>query len=264
LVRGEYPDALPEIAGTDGVSRPLFRRTWVRIVLGVLVIALVGLGIGLAIVLPAPLPRISPQLAARTPSVTHGAYLAIAGDCAACHTRPGGPAFAGGLPLNTPIGRVYSSNITSDFGHGMGRYTLPEFIRLMREGVARDGRRIYPAMPYTAYTRITDADLQDLHAYFTRAVAPVAEGQRYSLAAEHPLATRLLEQGVSRRPPVRTDCWPVDRVEPWRLPDRGTRPLRNVPHAARDRLQRESDARRWSCLSCGLCPRRPVAVQPAQ
>jgi mono/diheme cytochrome c family protein len=175
LVRGEYPDALPEIAGTDGVSRPLFRRTWVRIVLGVLVIALVGLGIGLAIVLPAPLPRISPQLAARTPSVTHGAYLAIAGDCAACHTRPGGPAFAGGLPLNTPIGRVYSSNITSDFGHGMGRYTLPEFIRLMREGVARDGRRIYPAMPYTAYTRITDADLQDLHAYFTRAVAPVAE-----------------------------------------------------------------------------------------
>ena len=46
--------------------------------------------------------------------VQRGEYLAKAGDCVACHTAKGGKPFAGGLPIATPIGTVYSSNITPD------------------------------------------------------------------------------------------------------------------------------------------------------
>ncbi|MGI4793711.1 MAG: c-type cytochrome [Janthinobacterium lividum] len=139
-------------------------------------------GVALAWALPAPLPSLPPEIASRTPDPAHGAYLAVAGDCTACHTRPGGAAFAGGVPFVVPMGVVYSTNITPDRTHGIGDYTLPEFIRLMRQGVARDNRRIYPAMPYTAYTKVSDADLQDLYAYFEHSVPA---------AAEHDFANRI-------------------------------------------------------------------------
>ena len=106
--------------------------------------------------------------------IARGAYLAKAGDCAACHTAgPQHPPFAGGLPLNSPFGIIYSTNITPDPVNGIGRYTLNDFSRAVRNGIARGGRRLYPAMPYASFTATTDDDIRALYAYFMNEVAPV-------------------------------------------------------------------------------------------
>ena len=105
--------------------------------------------------------------------IRRGEYLAIAGDCVACHTAPGGKPFAGGLPLPTPIGAIIATNITPSKTAGIGNYTLAQFTDAMRKGVRADGAHLYPAMPYTAYAKVTDDDLIALYAYFMQAVAPV-------------------------------------------------------------------------------------------
>ncbi len=110
--------------------------------------------------------------------VQRGAYLARAGDCVACHSEPGGQPFAGGRALNTPFGTIYSSNITPDNETGIGQYSADDFVKLMREGVAREGRRLYPAMPYTSFARLTQDDLLALHAYFMHGVEPVRKPNR--------------------------------------------------------------------------------------
>jgi mono/diheme cytochrome c family protein len=110
--------------------------------------------------------------------VRRGAYLARAGDCIACHTEREGQPFAGGLPLNTPIGIIYSTNITPDLETGIGRYNMDDFVKVMREGVAKDGHRLYPAMPYTSYARLSQEDLSALHAYFTQGMEPVRNPNR--------------------------------------------------------------------------------------
>jgi alcohol dehydrogenase (quinone), cytochrome c subunit len=94
-----------------------------------------------------------------------GRYLANAGDCISCHTRPGGPPFAGGVAFETPIGVVYSSNITPDNDTGIGRWTEADLRRAMQEGVAADGHRLYPAFPYTSFTRVTDQDINAVYSY---------------------------------------------------------------------------------------------------
>lgn len=105
--------------------------------------------------------------------VQRGEYVARAGDCIACHTEPGGQPFAGGRALNTSFGAVYSSNITPDVETGIGQYTADDFVKLMREGIARGGHRVYPAMPYTSFARVTRDDLLALHAYLMHGVEPV-------------------------------------------------------------------------------------------
>jgi mono/diheme cytochrome c family protein len=132
----------------------------------------VGVGVVVAVARHVPDPGLSPAVASRTPDIRHGAYVAILGDCAVCHTAAGGKPLAGGRAFNTPVGRVWSTNITPDPDHGIGRYSLTDFVRLMRKGVRPDGRRVYPAMPYTAFAKVSDEDLQDLFAYLTRSVAP--------------------------------------------------------------------------------------------
>ena len=133
-----------------------------------------------AFVLHRPGADLSPGAAARMADVGHGEYVAALGDCTACHTTPGGKPFAGGLPFVTPVGTIYSSNITPDRKTGIGRYTLADFVRLMRRGVAPGSKRIYPAMPYTAYTKTSDDDLVDLFAYLKQGIAPVQEANRPS------------------------------------------------------------------------------------
>ncbi len=98
-------------------------------------------------------------------TIARGRLLAAVGDCAVCHTAPGGARNAGGLALETPFGRVYSTNLTPDPETGLGRWSYTAFERAMREGISRDGHHLYPAFPYTAFTRTTDADLQALYAY---------------------------------------------------------------------------------------------------
>src|ERR1700729_794839 len=106
-------------------------------------------------------------------ATSRGEYLARAGDCVACHSVPGGKAFAGGLKMGTPLGAIFATNITPDIETGIGTYTPRDFDRALRGGVAKDGRRLYPAMPYPSYAKITDEDVQALYEYFMRAVPPV-------------------------------------------------------------------------------------------
>jgi alcohol dehydrogenase (quinone), cytochrome c subunit len=122
-----------------------------------------------------------------------GAYLAIAADCAACHTAPGGKAFAGGLKLDSPVGAIYSTNITPDPDSGIGRYTLEDFDRAVRHGIAKNGATLYPAMPYPSYAVLTDADMAALYDYFMHGVQPAAapahaNGIPWPLSIRWPLA----------------------------------------------------------------------------
>ena len=142
---------------------------------------------------PARLPDPDPGVLSREPDVLRGAYLARVGDCAACHTAPGGKSFAGGLPLDSPIGAIYSTNITPDKRNGIGDWTYEDFERLMRRGITREGFTVYPAMPYPSYSRLSDADLKDLYAYFMRGVPAVGQENRrndipWPLSMRWPLA----------------------------------------------------------------------------
>jgi mono/diheme cytochrome c family protein len=107
--------------------------------------------------------------------IKRGEYLATAADCGACHTAPDGKPFAGGLAIATPLGTIYSTNITPSADVGIGRYTEEEFSRALRRGVRRDGANLYPAMPYTSYAKFTEEDAHALYLYFTQAVKPVEQ-----------------------------------------------------------------------------------------
>lgn len=106
--------------------------------------------------------------------VERGAYLALAGNCAACHTARGGPAYAGGDAIATPFGRVYGGNLTPDPVHGIGRWSADAFWRAMHEGRSRDGRLLNPAFPFDSFTHVTREDSDALYA-FLRSQPPVAQ-----------------------------------------------------------------------------------------
>ncbi len=97
--------------------------------------------------------------------VERGKYLATAADCAACHTKPGGKPFAGGVAIETPFGTMIGPNITPDPDAGIGAWTDDEFVSALREGRGRNGIRLYPAMPYPAYTNMTREDALAIRAY---------------------------------------------------------------------------------------------------
>ncbi len=99
--------------------------------------------------------------------VINGRYQALLGDCAACHTKQGGQPFAGGEPLETPFGALVPPNITPDKETGIGNWSEADFIRMMKTGTGHDGIRLYPAMPYPAYSKMSDRDLSDMWAYLT-------------------------------------------------------------------------------------------------
>jgi mono/diheme cytochrome c family protein len=107
--------------------------------------------------------------------VQRGAYLARAGDCIACHTAPKGKPYAGGAPIATPMGVIYSTNITPDLESGIGHYSVDNFVKVMREGVTNDGDHLYPAMPYTSYAKVSLEDLSALYAFFMQGVEPVRQ-----------------------------------------------------------------------------------------
>jgi mono/diheme cytochrome c family protein len=104
--------------------------------------------------------------------VERGKYLTEAADCGVCHTAPGGKEYAGGFAFKLPFGTMYSTNITPDPETGIGKYTDREFLDAMHRGIRRDGARLYPAMPYTSYTYVTDADALAIKAYLF-SLAPV-------------------------------------------------------------------------------------------
>ena len=162
-----------------------------------------GLLAGAAIALLVPAGFIALQFlhdpGSNTPSVPvadagqqirQGRYLAQAGDCMACHTTRGGPAYAGGRRIETPFGALYSPNITPDAVSGIGKWSADDFWRALHNGKSRDGHFLYPAFPYTDYTRMPRADSDALFAYF-RSLPPVA-GQNRAHALRFPYDQRWL------------------------------------------------------------------------
>jgi mono/diheme cytochrome c family protein len=97
--------------------------------------------------------------------VKQGAYLARAADCMPCHTGNQAQPYAGGLPIHTPFGILYSANITSDPQTGIGNWTFADFRNALHDGIRADGAFLYPAMPFDAFTKITEPDLEALWAY---------------------------------------------------------------------------------------------------
>ncbi len=103
-----------------------------------------------------------------------GAYLARAGNCAGCHTAQGGLPYAGGRELTTPFGTFVTPNITADPNTGIGAWTAQDFWRAMHHGKGRDGKLLYPAFPYTEYTKVTREDSDALFSHL-QTIAPVAQ-----------------------------------------------------------------------------------------
>ena len=166
-----------------------------RILISLAVIALVAVGIAAWIIRgPGPLafadgPKVAladyrgaspagvPASLAKASVVERGEYLAKAADCMVCHTTPGAKEYAGGLGFKLPFGTLYSTNITPDKETGIGNYSDQDFLNAVQRGKRHDGARLYPAMPYTSYTYMSDADALAIKAYLfslpaVRAAAP--------------------------------------------------------------------------------------------
>ena len=118
---------------------------------------------------------------AETPNsdlLSRGEQVAIASDCQACHTAPGSKsAFSGGYGIASPMGTIYSTNITPGT-RGIGQYSEAEFSNAVRLGERADGAKLYPAMPYTSYSKMTDEDLHALYYYFMHGVKPVEQANQ--------------------------------------------------------------------------------------
>ncbi|NML97831.1 c-type cytochrome [Paraburkholderia sp. RP-4-7] len=154
-------------AAPAALRRPSRWRRWTA---GGGIGGVIGGLIGLACsVLPGPAP-IAPIASIDTSlwspaTLERGRQIAAAGDCAVCHTAPGGKTNAGGFALDTPFGTVYSTNLTPDAQTGIGTWSYEAFARAMREGVSRDGSHLYPAFPYTAFAKMSEPDMMALYAY---------------------------------------------------------------------------------------------------
>lgn len=153
------------------------------------VVCLVGCIAGCALMAVVAVPS---RLDAKQSSFTQilrGKELVAAGDCQGCHTAEGGAMLAGGRPVQTPFGTIYSANITPDAETGIGSWTDDQFYRAMHEGIAADGSHLYPAMPYPWYTKVTRPDVDAIHAYLKTVPA------------------------ISHRSPANTLPWPLDDSE---------------------------------------------------
>ena len=116
--------------------------------------------------------------------LSHGEYVARLGNCVACHTTEDGAPLAGGLKMNVPLlGNIYTTNITSDLETGIGNYSFTDFDRAMRLGQTKDEHRMYPAMPYTSYAKMSEQDMRALYDFLMTEVEPV---QQTNLPAEIP------------------------------------------------------------------------------
>lgn len=125
--------------------------------------------------------------------IKRGEYLARIGDCIACHTARGGVPFAGGLPMATPFGTLYTPNITPDARYGIGKWSADDFYNALHTGRGPDGQLLYPAFPFANYTKITRADSDAIYAYL-RSV-PAAAVPSKPQALKFPFNNRQLLYG---------------------------------------------------------------------
>ena len=118
-----------------------------------------------------PLPETPAAFNATPAQVERGRYLALAGNCAGCHTTRGGAPYAGGVGMETPFGTVFAGNLTPHQEAGIGRWSAAHFWRALHNGRSMDGRLLYPAFPYPSFTRVTREDSDAIYAYL-RTVPP--------------------------------------------------------------------------------------------
>ena len=147
-------------------------KTLLKIVLGLVVLG----GVALLAFIAVPVQRTPPQqevAADWQPEDGQGEYAMRLADCAACHTAPGGEMFAGGRAIESPLGTIYSSNITPDDETGIGEWSLDAFRAALYDGVRPNGTHLYPAMPYENYRKLTEEDVRALYHYFIEEVEPV-------------------------------------------------------------------------------------------
>lgn len=152
-------------------------KTFLKIMLGLIVLAVVALVAFIAV----PVQRTPAQSdlpAEWRPEEGQGEYAMRLADCAACHTAPDGEMFAGGRAIESPLGTIYSSNITPDDETGIGGWSLDAFRAALYDGVRPDGTHLYPAMPYENYRKLTEEDVRALYHYFTDEVEPIRNDTR--------------------------------------------------------------------------------------
>jgi nicotinate dehydrogenase subunit B len=146
-------------------ENPFAKRAGIFATIAAVCTAAIGIGAALLpgrAIAPIARPDASVYSAA---TIARGQQLAALGNCAECHTGLTGVLNAGGRALPTPFGTIYSTNITPDVETGIGAWSYPAFERAMRDGLHRDGRQLYPAFPYTHFSKTSEADLQALYAY---------------------------------------------------------------------------------------------------
>jgi mono/diheme cytochrome c family protein len=143
---------------------------------------------------PAIAPILPPAPGSFAPElVAKGEALAGGGYCAECHTANGGQRFAGGYPMVTPFGVLYSTNITPDPETGIGTWSEAAFARAMHEGVARDGSHLFPGFPYDHFTKLSDGDVTALYAYFM--TRPSVRAPAIANTIPFPLNVRAFQEG---------------------------------------------------------------------
>src|SRR5690554_4809190 len=156
------------------------------------------------------LAQVLPNLRTTTSTITvdindpelikKGEYVARTADCVACHSTLEGEPYAGGLPMLTPLGAIYSTNITPDKETGIGLYSFDDFNNATKHGVRKDNSALYPAMPYPSYQIMPDEDVAAMYAFFMSGVKPVKQANK-----------------PSEMPPVLNWRWPLARSEERRV-----------------------------------------------
>ena len=159
-----------------------------------LLVVVGGLGFGALAWRPAIAPIVPPVPESFEPElVAKGEALAGGGYCAECHTARGEQIFAGGYPMATPFGVIYSTNITPDPETGIGGWSEAAFSRAMHEGVARDGSHLFPAFPYDHFTKVSDQDVKAIYAYLM--TRPPVKARPPANTIPFPLNIRALQEG---------------------------------------------------------------------
>lgn len=178
----------PTLAAPTPSARPPENAPWPRSLgrwsrTGAVLAGVFGLAAALSGWRPAIAPVLSSSSSIYTAeTIERGRQLAAAGDCVVCHTAPGGIPNAGGRAMDTPFGKIFTTNLTPDAQTGIGLWSFSAFQRAMREGISRDGHHLYPAFPYTAFAKTSDEDLTALYAYLMAQPAVRSETPATQLA----------------------------------------------------------------------------------
>jgi mono/diheme cytochrome c family protein len=219
--------------------------------LGVLVLVMAGAAFVFSARDDEPLDSPATPSPADATTVARGAYLATLGNCAGCHTAPGGAPYAGGRGIATPFGTVYAGNLTPD-ATGLAAWSANDFWRALHHGRSRNGRWLTPAFPYTAFTHVTRNDSDALWAYLRSVPAVSQPAQPHELRFPYGTQAALW---VWRQLYFRPGAWRNEAQRPaeW---NRGAYLVRGLGHCAACHAPRNAWGASDDTLGGGLMPNR--------